>query len=288
MRLVIVTGMSGSGKSTALNILEDAGYYCVDNLPIQLFDMFAELISGRDAEVSKVALGIDIRSDQRFEEVMKAIARLKNADYPVNVLFLDTTDEVLLKRYKASRRLHPLAPDGRVLDGITKERKILEGLKKSADFIIDTSFLINAELKSEIERIFVEDKKFNSLMVNVVSFGFKNGIPLDADLVFDVRFLPNPFYVDELKTLTGLDREVRDYVMSFPESEQFLDKIEDLLTFLIPNYIKEGKYQLVIAIGCTGGQHRSVTLATKLYERMKGHGDFGIKLSHRDVPGGNS
>ncbi|MBP5623782.1 MAG: RNase adapter RapZ [Lachnospiraceae bacterium] len=285
MRLVIVTGMSGSGKITAINILEDAGYFCVDNLPVKLFDMFGELISGRDTEITKVALGIDVRANQPFTEVEQAIERLKAADIPVSILFMEASDETLLNRYKESRRLHPLAPDGRVEEGIAREREILKNIKASADYVIDTSHLLTRELKTKLVDIFVEDKHFSNLMVNIVSFGFKHGIPRDADLVFDVRFLPNPFYIEELKTMTGLDKSVRDYVMGFPEAGQFLDKLEDMLMFLIPNYIKEGKYQLVIAIGCTGGHHRSVTLAEELYNRIKDKGDFGIKLTHRDVSG---
>lgn len=285
MRLVIVTGMSGSGKITAINILEDAGYFCVDNLPVKLFDMFGELISGRDTEITKVALGIDVRANQPFTEVEQAIERLKAADIPVSILFMEASDETLLNRYKESRRLHPLAPDGRVEEGIAREREILKNIKASADYVIDTSHLLTRELKTKLVDIFVEDKHFSNLMVNIVSFGFKHGIPRDADLVFDVRFLPNPFYIEELKTLTGLDKSVRDYVMGFPEAGQFLDKLEDMLMFLIPNYIKEGKYQLVVAIGCTGGHHRSVTLAEELFNRIKDKGDFGIKLTHRDVAG---
>ena len=285
MRLVIVTGMSGSGKITAINILEDAGYFCVDNLPVKLFDMFGELISGRDTEITKVALGIDVRANQPFTEVEQAIERLKASNIPVSILFMEASDETLLNRYKESRRLHPLAPDGRVEEGIAKEREILKNIKASADYVIDTSHLLTRELKTKLVDIFVEDKHFSNLMVNIVSFGFKHGIPRDADLVFDVRFLPNPFYIEELKTLTGLDKGVRDYVMGFPEAGQFLDKLEDMLMFLIPNYIKEGKYQLVVAIGCTGGHHRSVTLAEELFNRIKDKGDFGIKLTHRDVSG---
>ena len=285
MRLVIVTGMSGSGKITAINILEDAGYFCVDNLPVKLFDMFGELISGRDTELTKVALGIDVRANQPFTEVEEAIERLKASDIPVSILFMEASDETLLNRYKESRRLHPLAPDGRVEEGIAREREILKNIKASADYVIDTSHLLTRELKIKLVDIFVEDKHFSNLMVNIVSFGFKHGIPRDADLVFDVRFLPNPFYIEELKTLTGLDKSVRDYVMGFPEAGQFLDKLEDMLMFLIPNYIKEGKYQLVVAIGCTGGHHRSVTLAEELFNRIKDKGDFGIKLTHRDVSG---
>ena len=283
MRLVVVTGMSGSGKRTAIKMLEDVGYYCVDNLPVRLIDMFVDLISEKNTELTKVALGIDARADQPFDEAVKAIDSIKKENVTTEILFLEASTEVLLKRYKESRRMHPLAPDGRVEEGIEREREVLKEIKKQADYVIDTSKLLTRELKVEIDRIFVEDKKYNNLMINIVSFGFKYGIPQDADLVFDVRFLPNPFYIDELKNLTGLDKPVRDFVMSFEESGEFLKKLEEMLMFLIPNYIKEGKYQLVVAIGCTGGHHRSVTLAEMLYADIKDKEDFWVKLSHRDV-----
>lgn len=203
----------------------------------------------------------------------------KDAGKELEILFMDASDNALVKRYKETRRVHPLAPEGRVEDGIRLEREMTRGIRNSADYVIDTSNLLTRELKEELDRIFVQNKEYNSLMITLLSFGFKYGIPTDADLVFDVRFLPNPFYVDELKKKTGNDKEVQDFVMQFPESKEFLDKLEDMLKFLIPNYVKEGKYQLVIAIGCTGGQHRSVTLANALYERMKDKGNYGIKLS---------
>lgn len=286
MRLVVVTGMSGSGKRTALKMLEDVGYYCVDNLPVQLIEKFVELVAARDTELTKVALGIDVRADAPIEDVVREMNKIRNSDIRFEILFLDASEQVLLRRYKETRRLHPLSPNGRVEDGIRKEREILQEMKKTSDYVIDTSNLLTREFQSEIDRIFVEDKEYNNLMINIVSFGFKNGIPQDADLVFDVRFLPNPFYVEGLKNLTGLDKEVQDYVMSFKESEEFLDMLERMLRFLIPNYIKEGKYQLVVAIGCTGGHHRSVTLSQKIYDRMQSDGNYGITLSHRDVNNG--
>lgn len=282
MRLVVVTGMSGSGKRTAMRMLEDAGYYCVDNLPVRLIDKFVELVSEKNTELTKVAMGIDARADEPFEEVEKMMTSMKNSNIHLEILFLETSDQVLLRRYKETRRIHPLSPEGRVEEGIEKEREVLAGIKSISDYIIDTSNLLTRELKEEIDRIFVEDKAYNNLMINITSFGFKNGIPQDADLVFDVRFLPNPFYVDNLKNLTGLDEAVQDYVMGFKESEEFLLMLENMLRFLIPNYIKEGKYQLVVAIGCTGGHHRSVTLAEQLFKRME-KGDYGITLCHRDV-----
>lgn len=284
MRFVVVTGMSGGGKRTVLKMLEDAGFYCVDNLPVSLVEKFVELTSAPGSEISKVALGLDIRSDQKFGEVEDVLDKLKQNGLVFEILFMDSNEKVLLKRYKESRRMHPLAMKGeRVEEGIHKEQKILHNIKQKADYVIDTSNLLTRELKEELDRIFVQNEEYNSLMINVVSFGFKYGMPADADLVFDVRFLPNPFYIEELKHHTGNDQEVQNYVMSFKEASGFMDKLEDMLLFLIPNYIKEGKYQLVIGIGCTGGKHRSVTLANELHKRLKDKGDYGIKLTHRDV-----
>lgn len=283
MRFVVVTGMSGGGKSTVLKMLEDAGFYCVDNLPISLVEKFVELISMPNSEVSKVALGLDVRSDQSFEDATRILEQLKQKGYTFEILYMEADEKVLIKRYKESRRVHPLAVEGRVEDGVRKERKVLENVRKNADYVIDTTHLLTRELKEELDRIFVENGEYNSLIVTVMSFGFKHGIPVDADLVFDVRFLPNPFYVDQLKNKTGNDREVQEYVMSFNEAETFMEKLLDMIQFLIPNYVKEGKYSLVVGIGCTGGKHRSVTLANELYKRMKDQGTYGIKLYHRDL-----
>ena len=283
MRFVIVTGMSGGGKSTALKMLEDMGFYCVDNLPVSLIEKFVELVSVPGSQISKVALGLDVRADQSFEETTKILDQLRENGSDFEILFMDASEDSLIKRYKETRRLHPLAADGRVEDGVKRERKVLENIRKNADYVLDTSKLLTRELKEELDRIFVLNEEYNSLMVTVMSFGFKHGIPVDADLVFDVRFLPNPFYVDELKKKTGKDKEVQEYVMGFPEAEAFMEKLTDLIRFLIPNYVKEGKNQLVVAIGCTGGKHRSVTLANELYKRMKDRGNYGMKLYHRDI-----
>lgn len=283
MRFVIVTGMSGGGKRTALKMLEDMGFYCVDNLPIPLLDKFCELITMPESDLQRVALGVDVRTSQSFEEMGAILDKYKQAGYVMDILFMEANDNVILKRYKESRRMHPLSPEGRVSEGIRKEREILSDLKAKADYIIDTSNVLTRELKAELDKIFVKDIKYDNLMVNIISFGFKNGIPVDADLVFDVRFLPNPFYVDELKTKTGNDKEVQEYVMSFEESGEFLDKLVDMIKFLIPCYVKEGKYQLLIAIGCTGGKHRSVTLANALYDNLKDKGNYGVNIIHRDV-----
>lgn len=283
MRFVVVTGMSGGGKSTALRMLEDAGFYCVDNLPVPLIEKFVELIAAPGGEVSKVALGLDVRADQAFEDVQHVLEKLRENGYHFEILFMEATDSTLVKRYKETRRVHPLSPDGRVEDGIRKERAILTDIRNKADYVIDTSKLLTRELKEELDRIFVRNEEYDSLMVTILSFGFKHGIPADADLVFDVRFLPNPFYIDELKYKTGNDKEVQDYVMGFQEAHIFIDKLSDMIEFLIPNYIKEGKYQLVIGIGCTGGKHRSVTLANQLYNRLRDKSGYGLKIAHRDV-----
>ena len=285
MRFVIVTGMSGGGKATAINMLEDAGFYCVDNLPVSLIGKFTELISAPNSEITKVVLGVDARAGQSFEGVTGIIDSMRERGIPVEILFMDASDQVLIKRYKETRRIHPMNAAGdRLEDGIAKEREVLAEIKKKADYVIDSSNLLTRELKKELDRIFVENKEYNSLMVNVMSFGFKHGIPTDADLVFDVRFLPNPYYIDELKHQTGNDKPVQDYVKSFPACGEFVDKLVDMLNFLIPGYVQEGKYQLVVAIGCTGGQHRSVTIANEVYERLKASGgNYGLNLSHRDV-----
>ena len=288
MRFVVVTGMSGGGKRTALKMLEDAGYYCVDNLPVSLVERFMELISMPDSEINKVALGMDVRTDQSFQDATRILRELREKGYDFEILFMDADEQALIKRYKETRRIHPLASDGRVEEGIRTEREILENIRRTADYVIDTSNLLTRELKEELDRIFVNNEDYNSLMVTIMSFGFKNGIPADADLVFDVRFLPNPFYIDEMRTKTGKDPEVRDYVMSFQESRDFLEKLTDMLLFLIPNYVKEGKYRLVVAIGCTGGKHRSVTLANALFEEMKDQGEYGLKLYHRDINNGRT
>lgn len=282
MRFVIVTGMSGGGKSTAMKMLEDAGFYCVDNMPVALIEKFMEIILLPDSDIQKVALGLDARASQSFEDVNNVVTGLRKK-YTFEILFLEASDNVILKRYKETRRVHPLSTDGDLMSGIRRERELLSCMRAQSEYVIDTTNLLTRELKAELDKIFVQNQDYNNLMINVMSFGFKHGIPQDADLVFDVRFLPNPFYIDDLKHKTGLDKEVQDYVMGFKEAHEFLDKLTDMISFLIPNYINEGKYQLVIAIGCTGGQHRSVTLAGELYKRLKDKGDYGLTLRHRDT-----
>lgn len=283
MRFVIVTGMSGAGKSTALNRLEDMGYFCVDNLPISLISKFAEMAYTPGSEIQRVALGVDVRSGEALGKLEDVLEGMAAASQKYEILFLDAADEVLVKRYKETRRTHPLARGGRVDRGIAQEREKLAFLKRHADYIIDTSKLLTRELNMELEKIFVEGREFKSLVVTVLSFGFKYGIPADADLVFDVRFLPNPYYIDTLREKTGNEAEVQDYVMQNDKGRIFLDKLKDMMEFLIPNYILEGKNQLVIAIGCTGGKHRSVTLANALYQLLDQEESYGVRIEHRDI-----
>lgn len=284
MRFVIVTGMSGAGKSTALKMLEDMEYFCVDNLPVPLIDKFVQLIKdSASGEIERVAIGVDIRSGRSLDELKAVLEKISFSGIESEILFLDADDTALVRRYKETRRSHPLAGAGRVDDGIRKERERLQFLREYADYILDTSKLLTRELKTELEKIFVENRTFKNLMVTVLSFGFKYGIPQDADLVFDVRFLPNPYYLENLRPLSGNDRPVSDYVMGFEAAHVFSDKLEDMIRFLIPNYILEGKTQLVIAVGCTGGKHRSVTLANELYRRLGENDTYGIRIEHRDI-----
>ena len=292
MRFVILTGISGAGKSTALKMMEDMGYYCVDNLPIPLIERFYELSDNASAELQKVAVGIDVRNGQNLGEMQDVLKRLRAEGRKCEILFLDSEDPVLVKRYKETRRSHPLAQGERVDKGIGREREQLKFLKEKADYIIDTSRLLTRELKVELEKIFVNNKEYKNLFVTVLSFGFKYGIPADSDLVFDVRFLPNPYYVEGLRLKNGNDKEIQDFVLQYDEAHEFLNKLEDMIRFLIPNYIAEGKNQLVISIGCTGGKHRSVTLANELYQRLSKvpeHAqknavpNYGLKIEHRDI-----
>ena len=284
MRFVIVTGVSGAGKTAALKMLEDMGYFCVDNLPVPLIPKFAELLAVPGTEMNKAALGVDIRSGQSFQELANVLKVLDEGGCQYEILYLESSDDVLVKRYKETRRFHPLAgSDGRVEDGLKRERELLGFLKKKADYLVDTSHMLTRELKAELNKIFVQNKEYKNLYITVLSFGFKYGIPNDADLVFDVRFLPNPYYVEGLRQKNGNDKEIQDFVMQYKEAHVFLDKLEDMIKFLIPNYITEGKSQLVIAIGCTGGKHRSVTLANELFKRLEKQKQFGIKIEHRDI-----
>lgn len=273
--------MSGAGKSQAMKAMEDIGYYCMDNLPPTLLPKFAELCYQSKGTIDKVAVVVDIRGGIFFEDLFNSLEELKEKDIKYRILFLDAEDPVLIKRYKELRRPHPLNPNGRIIEGIVEERVLLEDVKNKADYIIDTSKLTIGMLKEEISKIFVEGKELRKLTISVVSFGFKHGILLDADLVFDVRFIPNPYYIPELRDLTGEDEDVKDYVFAWEHTKTFVGKLLDMLEFLIPYYIKEGKTQLIIGIGCTGGRHRSVAIANKIEKKLKEMGHRAI-VNHRD------
>ncbi|KKY01529.1 MULTISPECIES: RNase adapter RapZ [Paraclostridium] len=281
MRFIIVTGLSGSGKSEAMKSLEDIGFYCVDNLPPTLITKFAELCYQGNSNIDKVALGIDIRGREFFETLHESLSYLEKENYKYEVLFLDCADDILVKRYKMTRRNHPLAKSTQITEGIKEEREILQTLRDKADSIIDTSNMKPRDLKDEISKLYIEGEKTPKLTISVVSFGFKHGIPIDSDLVFDVRFLPNPYYVEDLRPKTGEDQVVRDYVMDSDVSIEFFAKLEDMVDFLIPHYIEEGKSHLVIAIGCTGGRHRSVTISNLLYDDLIKKG-YRVVKKHRD------
>lgn len=283
MEYVIVTGMSGAGKSTTLKIMEDIGYFCVDNFPIPLLEKFAEFAASGETQLKRIAFGMDIRNGEALQQLSGIIQNLRARGNHVQILFMDASDEVLVKRYKETRRAHPLAGTDRVEKGIELERKQVKFLKEMADYIIDTSQLLTRELNAAIGDIFLGHQEYENIYLTILSFGFKYGIPSDADLVFDVRFLPNPYYLEELRPKTGNDPEIQQFVMKSPEAGEFLDKLEDMVRFLIPNYIKEGKNRLVIAIGCTGGKHRSVTLTNALYERLKKNQKYGLRAEHRDI-----
>ena len=282
MRFVIVTGMSGAGRSTALKILEDCGYYCADNLPISLLPMFAQLMND-NPDITKAAVGIDIRNGKELDKMDGQLSDMKAAGFQYEILFMECSDEKLVKRFKETRRNHPLsAKNGRIIDGIKKERELIGFIKDEADYIIDTTNLLVREFKSELDKIFVQNMEYGNFIITIMSFGFKYGIPRDSDIVQDVRFLPNPYYDEELRPLTGNDKVIQDYVMNCKEGPEFLDKFIDLVQFLIPNYIKEGKNQLVISIGCTGGKHRSVTIANEVYSRLQ-KSTYTVRIYHRDI-----
>ncbi|ALB44011.1 MULTISPECIES: RNase adapter RapZ [Clostridium] len=283
MRFVIVTGLSGAGKTQATRTLEDLGYFCVDNLPPKLISKFAEVCTQSGGNIEKVALVIDIRGGIFFDDFFEALNYLKKNEFKYEILFLEATDEVLIKRFKETRRSHPLSPDGRVLTGITQEREKLREVKNIADIIIDTSKYEIRHLREKINKNYGDHTyPEKQLSITVLSFGFKYGIPVDSDLVFDVRFIPNPFYIPELKQYSGNDEPVKDYVLKQEETVNFIEKLVDMLKYLIPNYIKEGKSQLIISIGCTGGRHRSVAIANEVYERLNKE-NYNSKIEHRDV-----
>lgn len=282
MRFVIVTGISGAGKSSVMKMLEDIGYFCVDNLPVRLIPKLTKLMISESKTLDRVALGIDIRNLQGLSELDDILNAMKESGYRYEILFLDADSSVLVKRYKETRRNHPLALQGRVDKAIEAEREELAFIKKRADYIMDTSHMLIRELKHEIDKIFLDNEEYENFFVTILSFGFKYGIPEDSDLVFDVRFLPNPYYVPELKKLTGNDQEVRDYVMASEQARIFQKQLYQMIQFLIPNYIIEGKNQLVISIGCTGGKHRSVTMVNALEKQMQ-QLPYSVKVEHRDI-----
>ena len=283
MRFVIVTGLSGAGKTQAMRSLEDLGYFCVDNLPPTLISKFAEACYQTDGRIDKIALVMDIRGGKFFDALSESLKHLEDMEYSYEILYLDASDEVLIKRYKESRRKHPLAPEGRVLQGIALERKKLSEMRNRADNIIDTSKLSIWDLRQKITEIYGEEGQTEiELMITVLSFGFKYGIPVDSDLVFDVRFIPNPFYIPKLKQFSGIDEPVSKYVLDHDVTREFIKKLEDMLEFLIPNYIKEGKRQLILSIGCTGGRHRSVAIANAIYESLQSKG-HKVTIEDRDI-----
>lgn len=282
MEFVILTGMSGAGKSQAIKVLEDINYYCMDNMPPALLPNFAELCKSSSRDVSKVAVVADIRGGIFFKDLFNSLEILKNKGIKYSVLFLDASDEELVRRYKELRRPHPLSTTGTIIDGIQEERMLLNEVRQKSDYIINTSSMKLGRLKEEILSIFLGGKISHNLNITIMSFGYKYGIPQDSDLVFDVRFLPNPYYVAELKNHTGNEKNVQEYVMNFETTRVFIEKLVDMLRFLMPLYMAEGKTNLVISIGCTGGRHRSVTIANKLKDIL-GKENYRVMLTHRDV-----
>lgn len=282
MDFLIITGMSGAGKTQTVKILEDMGYYCMDNLPPTLLPKFAGLFKESKRGINKVAVVVDIRGGEFFHSLSNSLDELREIGINYKILFLDASDNTIIKRYKELRRTHPLQPEGRIIKGIEEERKLLETLKERAFFIIDTSHLNISMLKDELYKLFLKDGEKRKLTISIMSFGFKNGILMDGDLIFDVRFLPNPYYIPDLKEHSGLEEMVKDYVFKWPQTNIFLTKVNEMLEFLIPHYIEEGKTQLVIGIGCTGGYHRSVAITNKLAEILKDNG-HRVVANHRDL-----
>ncbi|MEG6584934.1 RNase adapter RapZ [Dendrosporobacter sp. 1207_IL3150] len=282
VRLVIITGMSGAGKTQVIREMEDLGYFCVDNLPPMFIPKFAELCSQSAGSVSKVALVVDTRGREFFDTLIQVLEDMEKQGIMYEMLFLEAADETIIRRYKESRRRHPMAPHGRISEGISRERERLDRVRGRATHIIDTSDLKRDNLKEKIIRLFASEREFERMNITVVSFGFKFGVPLDADMVFDVRFLPNPFYVEALRRKSGAVNEVGEYIWKWPITQQFMEKLGGLVDFLVPNYIKEGKSQLVIAIGCTGGLHRSVFVAGKIFEGLRDKG-YKVNIEHRDI-----
>lgn len=283
MQTVIITGMSGAGKSTAIHILEDIGYYCIDNMPPTLLSNFITLCQNSNFTLSRIAFVVDARSGELVTHLADEIDMFKKRGNECAVVFLDADDETLIKRYKETRRKHPHAAAGRIESGIRFERALLSEIRNRADLVVDTSKLLTKELREKMLTVFESSsRKYEPISVNVLSFGFKRGIPMDCDLMFDVRFMPNPFYDEELKSLTGKDQRVSDYALACEESQTFLKKLEDMIYFLLPQYAKEGKHALVIGIGCTGGKHRSVAVAEHLGKFLS-QKNYLTSVNHRDL-----
>jgi len=282
LSFVVITGLSGAGKSFAIKCFEDMGFFCVDNLPTTLIPTFADLIMRSEQPIHRVALGVDVREGAYLSRLLDIIRELRTRGHAVEVLFLEASEEALVRRYHETRRRHPLAGDGNALDGIRAERKALSDLREVADRIVDTSALTVHQLKDRLVELYVAPKARPGLAPSLVSFGFKHGVPFDADLVFDVRFLPNPHFVDALRALDGRDERVRTFVLNHPESKELLRRLEDFLRFVLPCYEREGKAYLTVAIGCTGGHHRSVTIAEELKRFLSGIG-YAPTVVHRDL-----
>jgi UPF0042 nucleotide-binding protein len=283
IRFVIITGLSGAGKSETMKCFEDLGYFCVDNLPPVLIPKFAELCAQSEGRINSIALVVDIRGGSFFDDIFEALETLEQSGFSYEILFLEADPEILVRRFKESRRRHPLSSTGAITEGIRAESERLQEIRGKASLIIDTSEISVKTLRERIQERYDHQPQQQKMLVTVVSFGFKNGIPLDADLVFDVRFLPNPHYVDSLRALNGNHCEVADYVMKWSLTTRFLTKLYDMVDFLGPLYIKEGKSNLIIGIGCTGGQHRSVTIANRLGEFLRTKG-YRVVVDHRDIP----
>ncbi len=281
MQFIIVTGMSGAGKSTVVHILEDIGYYCIDNMPPTLITNFVTLCQNSNINLDKIAFVVDARSGEKVMRLADEITEFRNSGNHCEVVFLEASDETIIKRYKETRRKHPHAKDGSLTDGIKIERRLLAEIRDKSDYIVDTTGLLTKQLREQILSMFEDRQKYKSINVHVMSFGFKRGIPLDSDLMFDVRFLPNPFYETDLKMLTGLDKPVKDFVFKWDVTKEFVKKLHDMVAFLLPQYVEEGKTQLVISIGCTGGKHRSVALAEELGAFLRQNNYYTI-VTHRD------
>ncbi len=285
--VVIVTGMSGAGKSQALNTLEDLGFFCVDNLPPALIGTFIQLCGGLRQPISRIALGVDIRGREFFDDLSSALSSIDEAGTKPVVLFLEADDDILVRRYKETRRRHPLSPQGSVLEGIHEERILLSDLRGKASIIMDTSDLSPAGLRKQLVEVLTRNVKLQKLLITIVTFGFKHGLPMDADLVFDVRFLPNPFYIADLKSLTGLDVRIVKYLNKSPITKSFLSRMSRFVDFLLPHYVEEGKSHLTIAIGCTGGRHRSVAMGEALRAHLESD-EHAVVVEHRDIERGES